>query len=223
MEVTRGHRTPSIVGAAGPSPAAQEEDTVVRASAALALVTVIALLVSLAGLATAQGTPTTAEDVPAALAPPAGSVLLFELGARGVQIYACQAKPDDATAFVWTFKAPEAELLNGRGELVGSHFAGPTWQGNDGSAVVGTVLERADSPDPGAIPWLLLEAKEHAGSGAFSTITHVQRLNTAGGAAPSAGCDAAHAGAEVREPYEATYAFYYPAAPATPNAATPAA
>jgi hypothetical protein len=184
----------------------------------------VALLGGFAGSAFAQGTPTIAEDIPANLTPPAGSVFLFELGARGVQIYACEAKPDDATAFVWTFKAPEAELINRRGEVVGHHFAGPTWQGYDGSAVVGAVLERADSPDPGSIPWLLLEATEHQGSGAFSTITHIQRLDTAGGAAPTAGCDADHVDEEVRIPYEATYAFFYPSAPpATPDAATPAA
>jgi hypothetical protein len=183
----------------------------------------MALIGSLAGSATAQGTPTGAADIPAMLTPPASSVLLFELGARGVQIYTCEAKPDDATAFVWTFKAPEAELFNARGEVVGSHFAGPSWQGQDGSAVVGTVLQRADSPDAGAIPWLLLEAKEHTGSGVFATITHIQRLATEGGIAPTEGCDAAHAGEEVREPYGATYAFYYPAGAPTSGAATPAA
>jgi hypothetical protein len=179
------------------------------------------VLVGLAGSALAQGTPAPTENVPANLAPPAGSVLLFELAARGVQIYTCQAKPDDATAFVWTFKAPEADLFNARGEVAGRHFAGPTWQGFDGSAVVGKAIERADAPDAGSIPWLLLEAKEHMGSGAFSTITYVQRLATVGGAAPAEGCDAAHAGAEARQSYRATYAFYYPAA--TPDAATPAA
>ena len=195
----------------------------VRQSLTVAVLAAIALIGSLAGSATAQGTPTSAQEIPTILEPPATSVLLFELVARGVQIYACEAKPDDATAFVWTFKAPEAELVNGRGEVVGTHFAGPTWQGQDGSAVAGAVLERADAPDPGAIPWLLLEAKEHAGSGAFSTITHVQRLDTVGGVAPSQGCDAAHAGAELRAPYEATYAFYYATALATAVAATPAA
>jgi len=189
----------------------------------MAVVAAITLIGLLAGSVTAQGTPTSAEAIPTTLTPPASAVLLFELRARGVQIYACEAKPDDATAFVLTFKAPEAELLNARGEIVGTHFAGPTWQGQDGSAVVGAVLARADAPDTGAIPWLLLEAKEHEGSGAFSTITHVQRLDTIGGIAPAEGCDAAHAGAEVRAPYEATYAFYYPAAPATPGAATPVA
>jgi hypothetical protein len=206
------------------------DDTFVRPIAALSrrtfrlglgAIAAMVVLVGLAGSVLAQGTPTTGGAVPANLAPPAGSVLLFELTARGVQIYTCAAKPDDASAFAWTLKAPKAELFNARGEVVGHHFAGPTWQGNDGSTVVGTALERANSPDPGAIPWLLLKAKEHTGSGAFSTVTYVQRLNTVGGAAPVAGCDAAHAGAEARQPYQAIYAFFYPAAP--PAAATPAA
>src|SRR4051812_49432000 len=127
--------------------------------------------------ATAQETPTSTETIPAILAPPDSSVLIFELSARGVQIYACETDPNDTSAFVWTFKAPDAELLNGRGEVIGHHFAGPTWQGQDGSAVVGTVLERADAPVPEAVPWLLLEAKDHTGSGVFSTVTHIQRLD----------------------------------------------
>ena len=184
----------------------------IRTATHLALITALILIGSLAGSTIAKGKPTRDKGIPPDLAPPASVVLLFALGARGVQIYACEAKPDDATAFVWTFKRPEAELLNARGEVVGSHFAGPTWQGHDGSAVVGAVLARADAPHRKAIPWLLLEAKSHAGSGAFATITHIQRLNTQGGVAPSKGCDAAHLGVEARVPYEATYAFFYPAA-----------
>jgi len=46
---------------------------------------------------------------------------------------------------------------------------------------------------------------------------HVQRLDTTGGVTPTEGCDAAHAGAKVREPYEARYAFYYPPVPAVPG------
>jgi hypothetical protein len=192
----------------------------VRASRLLALVAVIALIAGLSGVALAQGTPTSDETIPANLAAPEGAALLFALAARGDQIYVCEADPDDASAFVWTFSAPEAELLNERGEVVGSHFAGPTWQGHDGSAIVAAVLERADAPDSGAIPWLLLEATDHAGSGVFSTITHVQRLDTVGGVAPSEGCDEAHAGEEARAPYEATYVFFYPAMGAAAGTAT---
>jgi len=189
-----------------------------RASVILARLAALAVLVALAGAATVQGTPAKPKDIPANLVPPSGSVLLFELGARGVQIYACEADTDDATAFVWTFKAPEAELLNSRGEVVGSHWAGPTWQVLDGSTVVGAVLERADAPKSDAIPWLLLEAKERADNGVFSMITHIQRLDTVGGVAPAEGCDEDHAGEEIRVPYEATYAFFYPFYPSVPAA-----
>ena len=183
------------------------------------VIAALGLLLGLASSATASAHDDTKADIPENLTPPAGATLLFELDARGVQIYTCEEDPDDASAFVWTFVAPEAELLNKHGELVGTHFAGPTWQGNDGSAVMAEVLERADAPDAGAIPWLLLGATDHAGSGAFSTITHIQRLATAGGTAPTDGCDADHAGEETRVPYEAVYAFFYAAAPM--DAATP--
>ena len=193
----------------------------VRASRLVALVIAIVLVGGLARSVTAQGTSTGAEDIPANLTPPASSVLLFELGASGVQIYTCEADPNDATAFVWTFKAPEADLLNGRGEVVGHHFAGPTWQGQDGSAVVGTVLERADAPTPPSrgSSW---KPKTTRGSGAF------RPLPASSGSTPAAASLRAKAATRLTpvrrlaEPYEATYAFYYPASIATPGAATAA-
>jgi hypothetical protein len=192
---------------------------VIRVARLLTLFTALALIVGLAGAVTAKGRhshakgkPALAKEVPSDLMPPASAVLLFELGARGDQIYTCAAKPEDPAAFVWTFKAPQAELFNARGEVVGSHFAAPTWQSQDGSSVMGAVVARADAPSKNAIPWLLLEAKSHAGDGVFSTITHIQRLDTKGGVAPGKGCDATHAGEEVLVPYKATYAFYHPAA-----------
>src|SRR5215210_5447755 len=145
------------------------------------------------GAAGAQGTPTSAAAIPENLEPPADSVMLFALGARGVQIYVCEADPNDATAFVWTFKARQAELLNERGEVVGSHFAGPTWQGQDGSAVVGAVLERAAAPDAGAIPWLLLEAKDHQGSGA-ERFRHYSGIRVSGPTEPDRGARAIRSG-----------------------------
>ena len=146
------------------------------------------------------------------LGAPSGHVLFTQSEARGVQIYACQAKADTPGVFEWAFRAPEAELLNSRGERIGKHFAGPTWEGNDGSQVVGMVRATANSPSPDAIPWLLLQARSNQGAGVFSTVSYVQRLNTTGGQAPADGCDDAHVGQEVRVDYTATYAFYYPGA-----------
>lgn len=68
---------------------------------------------------------------------PPNSMLVLRARAKGVQIYECARVPDDARAFDWKLKAPEAELFDDRGEKVAHHFAGPTWQAMDGSSVVG--------------------------------------------------------------------------------------
>src|SRR5712692_2155209 len=151
--------------------------------------------------------------IPANLVVPSGQTLLLEAFAQGVQIYVCRPAQDNPSVLAWTLQGPEAELMNRRGEVIGSHFAGPTWAGNDGSQVVGEVRETVNSPDPRAIPWLLLQARANQGTGIFSTTTYIQRLDTAGGRAPADGCDQAHAGQEQRVDYTATYAFYYPSAP----------
>jgi hypothetical protein len=71
-----------------------------------------------------------------AVVPPEGSVWLLEVVADGVQIYTCEAKDG---GFAWSFKAPEANLFDKQGRQVGTHFAGPTWKIDDGSAIVGEV------------------------------------------------------------------------------------
>jgi len=135
---------------------------------------------------------------------PQGAPLLLEADADGVQIYACEAK---GQGFEWVFKAPEANLFDRQGRQVGTHFAGPTWKLSDG-AVVGEVAARADAPASGAIPWLLLKAKSHEGSGVLSTVAFIRRIDTKGGAAPTAGCDAQHQGQQARMRYYALYQFF---------------
>jgi hypothetical protein len=63
------------------------------------------------------------------------------------------------------------------------------------------------TPDPSAIPWLVLRASSHQGKGRMEKIAWVQRVQTHGGLAPSGGCDSAHLGAMQRVPYTATYCF----------------
>jgi hypothetical protein len=143
-------------------------------------------------------------QVPGALAVPEGNKLAFAYDAIGVQIYGCDAT---ATGYAWVFRAPEAKLYAHHGKSAGTHYAGPTWQANDGSTVVGTKI--ADySADPNAIPWLLLGATSHAGQGRMSDVTFIQRLETTAGKAPATGCDASHVGETARVDYTATYYFY---------------
>jgi hypothetical protein len=147
------------------------------------------------------------KGVPPALKTPDGEVLSIAAHAAGVQIYECLATTG-ATAFAWTLKGPEAQLRYEAGRELGKHYAGPTWEANDGSKVVGDVVAHEAGPDPTAIPWLLLRAKTTSGTGVFTAVRSIQRLHTSGGKAPTTGCEKQYAGTEVRVAYSADYYFY---------------
>src|SRR5216684_774419 len=117
------------------------------------------------------------DDLPAALKP-AGMSVYLEVPATGVQIYTCS-----------------------------HHDAGPTWEAASGGKVVAAVKANAPSPTAGAIPWLLLDIKSSEGSGTFNQAKSILRVSTAGGVAPTSGCDQANVGKESRVPYTATYLF----------------
>jgi Protein of unknown function (DUF3455) len=167
--------------------------------------TMASLCAALAGCAASASKP---DDVPAPLGVPATQMLRQQLHASGAQIYVCQPLKNDAARFEWSFKQPEATLFNKRGSNVGKHYAGPTWEGNDGSKVTGEVVARSNSPDANAIPWLLLSAKTSSGTGIFAGVRSIQRLHTVGGAAPASGCSLAQSGQELRVLYSADYLFY---------------
>lgn len=145
--------------------------------------------------------------VPEALAPGPGKTLALTASARGVQIYECRVR-SDGKGFDWTFVAPEAELLDAAGRRSGLHGVGPFWQATDGSRVLGTVTARADAPAADAIPWLLLTTTSTGALGVLSGVTHIQRINTVGGKAPTAPCTQALLGGTERVPYRADYLFF---------------
>jgi hypothetical protein len=155
--------------------------------------------------ASAYAAVTEPAGITPALRAPEGAPALV-VAARGVQIYACKAKPGDPYAFQWTFVAPEASLYEGT-KLVGRHGAGPSWVGLDHSRVTAKVAQRQDG-GAGNVPWLLLDATAAPDPGLFAGVTHVQRVNTRGGAEPAGGCDATHDGQQARIDYTADYYFY---------------
>jgi hypothetical protein len=148
-----------------------------------------------------------AQQVPLQIQPPANEQLLLQVHAKGDQVYICKSEP---AQYIWTLKAPDAQLFDKDGKPFGKHFAGPSWEASDGSRVTGKAVANAPSPDADSIPWLLVNIVSHDGSGVLSRATTIQRINTKGGKAPASGCDAAHAGQEVRVPYSADYVFYAP-------------
>lgn len=145
--------------------------------------------------------------VPDSIQPPAGEDLVLMARATGFQIYVC--RPDAQGKPAWTLKAPEAQLFDKQGKVIGKHFGGPTWQLNDGSQVTGKMAAKVDSPDPKAIPWLLVAATGHSGNGALSHVTSIQRINTVAGLSPAAAdCSQQSGEAEFKSNYSADYYFY---------------
>jgi FtsP/CotA-like multicopper oxidase with cupredoxin domain len=133
------------------------------------------------------------------LAAPEGSILVLHAFGIGFQIYHWNGT-------TWGAATPSAGIFAdaaGNGQ-VATHFAGPSWQSNSGSKVVGTVINRC-TPDAASIAWLSLSAVP-TGAGIFSKVTFIQRLNTVGGNAPST--DGSVVGQEARIPYTADYLFY---------------
>ena len=154
--------------------------------------------------------------IPPALAVPAGATLKVRYHGVGAQIYACTASggvdagvDGGAPTYAWVLKAPDAKLFDIANVQVGTHGVGPNWTSTvDGSVVNGTKVAQVDSPLATAIPWLLLRATSTSGTGVFSDISYVQRVNTTGGKAPATGCDATTVDTEVRVDYTADYYFY---------------
>jgi hypothetical protein len=156
------------------------------------------IVVVAAALGIAQSA--SASEVPGTISVPEGNKLYLTAHAIGVQIYSCNGQ-------AWSLAGPRADLYDGRGELLGTHFAGPTWQANDGSKVVGARVSGVNV-DPAAIDWLLLSATTTT-AGRFGQTTFIQRVNTTGGLIPpAADCNASTAGTVKEVPYSADYRFW---------------
>ncbi len=164
----------------------------IQKTATLALL----LLGSLASVSAAE-TP-----LPDAIAAP-GETVVLSVHAEGAQVYECKAGADGKLA--WAFREPIATLLLD-GKTVGRHYAGPNWEDNDGSAVVGKVAGKAPGATPNDVAWLKLDVVSRRGSGVLTGVTTVQRINTHGGKLDGA-CD--KAGATRSAPYSAEYVFLH--------------
>jgi len=136
---------------------------------------------------------------------PENSSIVLALVADGVQIY--ESKPNPAGGFQWSLKAPEAELKNATGEILGKHGAGPSWTLNDGSSIVGSVPPLKNLAARASIPWLLLAVKSRSGSGILDQVDYVMRVGTEGGVAPAEPPKTASETAKAK--YHAFYLFLH--------------
>jgi uncharacterized protein DUF3455 len=185
------------------SPKMQEFSSVHSIALALALSTMGAFALAISPAALADDVippPTLPSPLCDNLEVPAGNSVAFHAYAIGTQNYMWSGSN-------WVFIAPSAILFGdpGYNGEVAIHFAGPTWESNSGSKVVGHKLA-ACMPDTTAIPWLLLGAVSSQGPGVFDRVTFIQRVNTVGGKAPAS--SGTFVGQEADVPYTAEYYFY---------------
>jgi hypothetical protein len=144
--------------------------------------------------------PAATAQVAAAIAAKDENVV-SQVHAEGAQIYECKA--DAAGKLTWQFREPIASLFRD-GKTVGRHYAGPTWEDVDGSAIVAKVIGRAPGASAEDIPLLKLEVTERRGKGALTDVTAIQRVNTDSGVVEGT-CEAA--GELQSVSYSADYIF----------------
>jgi hypothetical protein len=199
---------------------------------ACATALVVALTISLPRRAHAD--EVTPPSVPAALQVPAGNEAFLVGHAVGTQNYVCLPCPNPltpaamcpASGFAFALFTPQATLFNDADKEIITHFFSPnpfesgtirvTWQDSrDTSTIWAKVNASSSDPAfvaPGAIPWLLLQVvgaqNGPTGGDRLTATTFVQRLNTAGGVAPSTCNSSSDVGGEAFVPYTADYFFY---------------
>ncbi len=198
--------------------------------------TAVAVALTVSVSLPAHAAHVTPPRVPAALEVQDGNRAFIEGHGAGTQNYICLPCPNastpatscpDDSGFAWLLFTPEATLFSDHGKQLTTHFFSPnpaedgkiraTWQDSQDSSIVwggqATQYTESDFVAPGAIAWLLLPmAGVQAGPSGGNTLTattFIQRLNTAGGVAPSSGCsEPANVGAKAFVPYTADYFFY---------------
>lgn len=158
----------------------------------------------------------TPPNVPTILQPPAGNRLFGVGHAVGTQDYVCLSTGWASPAY-----GPQATLFDDENEQILTHFLSPnpeeantprpTWQDSRDSSTIwaNPVKDASYTPDPNAIPWLLLKvvgkANGPTGGDRMTSTTYIQRLNTTGGLKPTGACTE---GAKALVPYTADYYFY---------------
>lgn len=187
-----------------------------RAASAAPLFAAVWLALGLAGCATTP-LPPPSDAGPAgvqapslgwfsSIKPPEGQQPVLKLAARGVQIFRCE--PREGGGHGWSFRLPEAELLDERGTVVARHGANFSFEHTDGSRLLGTILGSDAAPRDDALRWLLMSTRSF-GDGALAGISYVQRVNTSGGMPPSR-CEAKQANQLLRVDFSADFIFYRP-------------
>lgn len=106
------------------------------------------------------------------------------------------------------FRQPQAELLDGSGKMVGRHGANFSFEHDDGSRLVSTIVAYDEADKATDLRWLLLTTRSF-GNGVLENVSHVQRINTTGGM-PPARCEPSQLNQILRVDFTSDFVFYRP-------------
>ncbi|HYA66393.1 MAG TPA: DUF3455 domain-containing protein, partial [Burkholderiaceae bacterium] len=134
---------------------------------------------------------------------PPTAMEVLRLEGKGSQVFRCESQP---AGLRWTYRLPEAELRDTKGQLVMRHGVNLSFEHVDGSRLVGEIVDHVPSPSGESLPWLLLKARGF-GEGALEGISYVQRINTVGGMPPSS-CEPGQLNQVLRVPFSAEFVFF---------------
>jgi hypothetical protein len=151
----------------------------------------------------------------------------------GTQNYVCATSTTSLTGFAFSLFTPQATLLDDAGDQLITHFFSPntdphvqppefgtirvTWEDSRDTSRVWAFLVQQSSDKKfvrkDAVAWLLLKESGVAvgptGGDRLTKTTFIQRINTAGGLAPTTGCSTfGDVGRRAFVPYSADYIFY---------------
>jgi hypothetical protein len=155
------------------------------------------LICALGGCSSSTHTPASntlsAPDVPDAIKAPADEHVEGRYHVAGTTTLACQAaSTDGGMAYAWTPTKMDLKMEDwDTNAVIGvhTHSPVPTFTSNDGSSIVVKMVAQVPSPTGAAEPWLLMTVVSQSGTGMFSNVTSLQRIDTVG-APPPAPCNA---------------------------------
>jgi hypothetical protein len=201
---------------------------------AIARAAILAMACTVSLTQTTQADPASLPALPANIQAPQGNKAFLVGHAVGTQNYICRRSGSDVKFVLFTpeavltkddqqltthFFSPNPSETNTEATVTSEYMIRPAWRHSRDTSTVWAKMapNGASAVTPEAIPWLLLQvvgAKEGPSGGhTLTATTFIQRVNTSGGIAPSAGCAApTEIGNQAFVPYTADYVFYKKAA-----------
>jgi hypothetical protein len=190
-------------------------------------------LMLITGVRAAHADQITPPQVPDGLGVEDGNVPFLIGHGVGTQNYVCATSTTSLTGFAFSLFTPQATLLDDAGDQLITHFFSPntdphvqppefgtirvTWEDSRDTSRVWAFLVKQSTDfrfvRKDAVAWLLLKesgvAPGPTGGDRLTKTTFIQRINTAGGLAPTTGCSTfGDVGSRAFVPYSADYIFY---------------